>query len=67
MYFLKWKHTDKIGLFFGKAVPEYVILSYTWGNSADEITFGDLMDGDNEQKAELAKILFVQGRLSMMV
>jgi hypothetical protein len=36
-------------------IPEYVILSHTWGN--DEITFTDMMDDPNvKTKVEFTKI-----------
>jgi hypothetical protein len=60
MHLLNRKHTNKISMqkFIGKAILEYAVISYSWGNSADEITLGDLMDSDSKQKAELAKIHF---------
>ncbi|KAF2728081.1 HET-domain-containing protein, partial [Polyplosphaeria fusca] len=39
-------------------VPEYAILSHTWGSDAEEPTFGDLVDGTGKSKAGFDKIRF---------
>jgi hypothetical protein len=43
--------------FFADKIPEnYAILSHTWG--AEEVTFEDLRDGTNTEKAGYDKIRF---------
>jgi len=41
---------------FGDEVPQYAILSHTWG--AEEVTFRDLIDGTGQHKAGYRKIHF---------
>ena len=36
--------------FFGSDIPEYAILSHTWGADHEEVTFRDLIDGTCYQK-----------------
>jgi len=38
------------------AIPQYAILSHTWG--AEEVTFKDLMEGTGKNKAGYEKIEF---------
>jgi len=44
--------------FVGDDVPEYSILSHTWGPDTEEVTFRDLMDGTGKSKAGYNKIRF---------
>lgn len=44
--------------FVGDNIPEYAILSHTWGADTEEITFQDLMDGTGKSKAGYKKICF---------
>ena len=48
--------------FFGDDIPEYAILSHTWG--ADEVTFKELIDGEGKgkSKASYGKIQFCAER-----
>lgn len=39
-------------------VPEYAILSHTWGPDTEEVTFRDLTDGTGEEKTGYEKIKF---------
>lgn len=39
-------------------LPEYAILSHTWGPTNEEVTFKDLCDGTGRDKAGFAKIKF---------
>lgn len=39
-------------------IPRYTILSHTWGEDADEVTFNDLKAGTGESKAGYKKIHF---------
>jgi hypothetical protein len=39
-------------------IPRYAILSHTWGEDGDEVTFEDLMDHTGKNKAGYAKIQF---------
>lgn len=44
--------------FVGSKVPEYAILSHTWGSDTEEITFQDLKDGIGQDKTGYYKIRF---------
>src|SRR5438045_1524248 len=44
--------------FVGDNIPEYAILSHTWGADTDEVTFRDLIDGTGKSKAGYDKIRF---------
>ncbi|OAK97067.1 HET domain-containing protein [Phaeosphaeriaceae sp. SRC1lsM3a] len=39
-----------------KNIPRYAILSHTWGNDEEEVTFQDLLNGTGENKAGYSKI-----------
>lgn len=39
-------------------VPEYAILSHTWGSEAEEVTFQDLVNGTGKNKTGYEKIRF---------
>ena len=43
---------------FGDAKPQYAILSHTWGATAEEVTFRDLIDGTGKGKVGYDKIRF---------
>jgi hypothetical protein len=42
----------------GDDIPEYAILSHTWGADSEEVTFKDIMDGTGRNKAGYNKIWF---------
>jgi len=42
----------------GDNIPEYAILSHTWGAYTEEVTFRDLIDGTGKRKAGYDKIRF---------
>lgn len=42
----------------GDDVPQYAILSHTWGAETDEVTFKDLVNGTGKKKAGYRKIRF---------
>ncbi|KAN0101627.1 HET domain containing protein [Hyaloscypha variabilis] len=44
--------------FAGGEIPEYAILSHTWGADAEEITYRDLVDGTGKDKTGYEKIRF---------
>jgi hypothetical protein len=37
--------------FIGDDIPEYAVLSHTWGADTAEATFKDMMDGTGEGKS----------------
>jgi hypothetical protein len=39
-------------------IPPYAILSHTWGNDDEEITFKDLTEGSGKTKRGYKKIFF---------
>ena len=43
---------------FGDRVPQYAILSHTWGADTEEVTFRDLIDNTGKSKAGYNKIRF---------
>jgi Heterokaryon incompatibility protein (HET) len=52
---------DKISLtknLIGDNIPEYAILSHTWGQETEEVTLRDIVDGTGESKAGYGKIRF---------
>lgn len=40
------------------AIPQYAILSHTWGNDDEEVTFNDMVHGSGRGKAGYQKIQF---------
>jgi hypothetical protein len=42
----------------GDDVPQYAILSHTWGADTEEVTFEDLMSGVDKDKTGYNKIRF---------
>ena len=44
--------------FFGDKIPEYAILSHTWGLDTDEVTYRDMIDGTGKNKDGYEKIRF---------
>lgn len=46
--------TLDLELFFGKAVPDYAILSHRWNE--EEVSFQDLQDGKGKNMAGYSKI-----------
>ena len=45
---------------FGGHVPPYAILSHTWGDDDEEVSFKDLIEGSRKVKAGYRKILFCE-------
>jgi hypothetical protein len=46
--------------FVGDDIPEYAVLSHTWGADTEEVTFEDLMDGTGKGKSGYMKICFCE-------
>jgi hypothetical protein len=46
--------------FVGDNLPEYAILSHTWGADTEEVTFKDLVDGTGKDKVGYGKIRFCE-------
>jgi hypothetical protein len=44
--------------FLGKDIPQYGILSHTWGADNEEVTFKDVMEGTGQKKPGYDKIRF---------
>jgi len=44
--------------FVSSEIPEYAILSHTWGADTEEVTYRDLIDGTGKNKAGYEKIRF---------
>ena len=60
MRLLQCKNGGEFGLTedFGDNIPQYAILSHTWGTDTEEVTFRDLMDSTGKSKAGYDKIRF---------
>ena len=44
--------------FVGSEIPEYAILSHTWGADTEEATYRDVIDGTGKNKVGYEKIRF---------
>jgi hypothetical protein len=44
--------------YVGKNIPQYAILSHTWGADHEEVTFRDLTEGTGKNKAGYCKLAF---------
>jgi hypothetical protein len=44
--------------FIGVEIPEYAILSHTWGSDEEEVTYRDMIDGTGKNKVGYEKIRF---------
>jgi hypothetical protein len=61
MRLLELNNTGEVSLLkdiIGDDVPQYAILSHTWGADGEEVTFKDLMDGTGKSKTGYNKIRF---------
>jgi hypothetical protein len=62
MRLLRYNDDDTFGLtsFFesDNLIPQYAILSHTWGRESEEVTFADMNDGTSNNKLGFAKIKF---------
>ncbi|KAH5201871.1 hypothetical protein HBH77_125900 [Parastagonospora nodorum] len=58
---LLWRDDDgtlRLAEFLGKEVPPYAILSHTWGNDDEEVTYKDIVKGRARGKKSYIKIQF---------
>ncbi|KAH8679766.1 beta transducin-like protein HET-E2C*40 [Tricladium varicosporioides] len=61
MRFLEGNNDGEFSLtkdFVGDNIPKYAILSHTWGEDIEEVTFEDLKNGTGKSKAGYKKIQF---------
>ncbi|KAF1970549.1 HET-domain-containing protein [Bimuria novae-zelandiae CBS 107.79] len=60
MRLLRYSESDQLSIhsFDDSAIPPYAILSHTWGEDGDEVTFADLRTGDSIAKRGYEKIRF---------
>lgn len=61
MRFLEGNNDGEFSLtqdFVGGKIPEYAILSHTWGADTEEVTYRDLMNSTGKNKAGYKKIRF---------
>jgi hypothetical protein len=58
MRLLKYREDSCLTItsFNNDAIPRYAILSHTWGEDAEEVTFADLAKGDGKHKSGYKKI-----------
>jgi hypothetical protein len=52
--------------FVGGKIPEYAILSHTWGADIEEVTYRDLIDGTGKNKDGYEKIRFCGNKRDTM-
>src|SRR5262245_4339449 len=65
MRLLEYGHDGEFSLtkdLVGDNIPQYAILSHTWGPDTEEVTFKDLVDGTGKDKAGYDKIRFCAGQ-----
>jgi hypothetical protein len=64
MRLLKLEDNGKFSLveYVGKDLPDYAILSHTWGKDDEEVTFSDLTQGTGKSKAGYHKLTFCAKR-----
>jgi len=48
--------------YFGKDIPQYAILSHTWGADHEEVSFKDLKEGTGKEKIGYRKLTFCATR-----
>ena len=61
MRFLEYNNDGELSLtedFVGGEIPEYAILSYTWGADTEEVIYRDVIDGTGKNKVGYKKIRF---------
>ena len=61
MRLLKYNNDGEFSLtedFVGIEIPEYAILSHTWGADTEEVIYKDLIDGTRKNKVRYEKIWF---------
>jgi hypothetical protein len=60
MRFLKIGPDDELSLThdFSNNFPEYAILSHTWGQQGEDVTFEDWMSGRAREKKGYEKLIF---------
>ncbi len=60
MRLLKYNDDGDFSLtnFFESDIPKYAILSHTWGQDSEEVTFADIMNKTGENKLGFEKIKF---------
>jgi hypothetical protein len=61
MRLLEYNNDGELSLtkdFVGGEIPEYAILSHTWGADTEEVTYRDLIDGTRKNKVGYKKIQF---------
>lgn len=61
MRLLQYNNDSEFSLtkdFVGSKIPEYTILSHTWGADTEEVTYRDLIDGTGKNKVGYEKIRF---------
>lgn len=61
MRLLKYNNDGEFSLtkdFVGGEIPEYAILSHTWGKDTEEVTYRDVIDGTGKEKVGYKKIRF---------
>jgi hypothetical protein len=61
MRLLEYNNDGELSLtedFIGGEIPEYAILSHTWGADIEEVTYRDVIDGTGKNKVGYKKIRF---------
>src|SRR6266536_893292 len=61
MRLLEYNNNGELSLtkdFVSSEIPEYAILSHTWGADTEEVTYRDVIDGTRKNKVGYKKIWF---------
>jgi hypothetical protein len=60
MRLLRYEEDGRLTItrFDDNAIPRYAILSHTWGEDAEEVTFADFANGGGKHKPGYKKIRF---------
>ena len=67
MRLLKYNNDGELSLtknFASRNIPEYAILSQTWGADIEEVTYRDLIDGTGKNKIGYKKLQFCREQAS---
>jgi hypothetical protein len=60
---INWDDDGSINLTeWNSSVPPYAILSHTWGNPNEEVSYQDIIQGAASQKKEYRKIEFCRNQ-----
>jgi hypothetical protein len=67
MRLLNLDDSGRLGLTgpINRDVPEYAILSHTWGPDGEEVAYEDMVNGSGKDKPGYTKLRFAQSKYSV--